>query len=128
MKSSPGDQLAVGLLAYSAAAHGVETAPHWQEGWHLGLFFALITAVLAGQALGLARRPSPATYTTVVLTTAVLIAVYFLVRETTVPFMDHRDPYRSSELVLKAAEAVLLVVATGRLRQLRLGTAALTSV
>jgi hypothetical protein len=127
MKSSPADQLAVALLAYSAAAH-LETAPHWQEGWHLGLFFAVITAVLAGQALGLARSPSPSTYATVVVTTVLLIGLYFLVRELRVPFMDHRDPYQASELVLKASEGVLLVVATSRLRQLRLSPRALTSV
>lgn len=128
MRNSPADQMAVALLAYSATAHGLETAPHWQEGWHLGLFFALITAVLAGQALGLARRPTPTTYATVVLNTALLIGLYFLVRAVSVPFMDHRDPYKPSELVLKTAEIVLLVVATSRLRQLRLSPRALNSV
>jgi hypothetical protein len=113
----PVDQLAVALLAYTAAGHGMEIAPHWQEGWPLGLFFAVVTAVLAGQGLSLARRPSATTYATVVPTTVVLIVLYFLVREITVPFMDHRDPYLWSELVLKAAEGVLVVVAAGRLRR-----------
>jgi uncharacterized membrane protein YfcA len=115
----PTDQLAVALLAYSAAAHGMEIAPHWQEGWRLGLSFAVITAVLAGQALSLAKRPSATTYATVVPTTVVLIVLYFLVREITVPSMDHRDPYLWNEFVLKAAEGVLLAVAAGRLRVLR---------
>jgi hypothetical protein len=114
----PTDRLAVALLAYSGAAHGMEIASHWQESWVLGLFFAIATGVLAGQALSLARRPSATMYAAVTLTTVVLIALYFLVRETTVPFVDHRDPYRWTELVLKAAEGVLLVVATGRRRVL----------
>jgi hypothetical protein len=75
----------------------------------------VVTAVLVGQAVSLARRPSATTYATVVPTTVVLIVLYFVVREITVPFMDHRDPYLWSELVLKAAESVLLVVAAGRL-------------
>jgi hypothetical protein len=114
----PTDQLAVALLAYSAAAHGMQIASHWQEGPLLGLFFAVATGILAGQALGLARRPSATIYTTVALTTVVLIVLYFLVREVSVPLVDHRDPYRWTELVLKAAEGVLLVVATGRRRVL----------
>jgi hypothetical protein len=50
-------------------------------------------------------------YRTVVITTAVLLGLYVLARQVTLPVVQHRDAYQPAELAVKAAEALALAVA-----------------
>lgn len=118
---SPGRLQVVGALAllFAGVAHCALAPSHWNEGWHLGAFFAASGLLLVAQAALLWLRPSVAAYRSVVASTAVMIVLYVAVRQFAVPLVDHRDPYLLTDIPVKAAEllaAGLAVVALVRSR------------
>jgi hypothetical protein len=111
------DALTAALLSSTALAHVIEIPSHWAEGPALGLFFVIASAVLLGQATSLATAPSPLAYRTVVVSTAVLIGLYVLARQVTLPVVNHRDAYSAGQLAVKAAEALALALAFAHCRR-----------
>ena len=111
------DAVVGALLCSTAVAHVVEIPSHWAEGPALGLFFVAASAVLIGQATSLAVAPSPPVYRTVVVSTTVLIGLYVLARQVTLPLVGHRDAYQPAELATKAVEALALGLALARSRR-----------
>lgn len=107
----PADSVAAAALLVAGVAHCAVTPSHWAEGWHLGLFFAVSGLLLLGQGAAMWLRPSALTYASVVASTVVFIALYFLVREFSLPFVGHRDPYLFEEYPVKVAEGLAAVVA-----------------
>lgn len=101
-------------LLFAGVAHCAVAPAHWNEGWHLGAFFAGSGLILVGQAALLWLRPSVAAYRSIVLSTTVMIVLYVAARQVALPLVDHRDPYLLKDVPVKAAEllaAGLAVVA-----------------
>ena len=116
ISTSPGRLQIAGAFAllFAGVAHCALAPSHWNEGWHLGAFFAASGLLLVGQAAVLWLRPSLAAYRSVVLSTAVMIVLYVAARQVALPLVDHRDPYLLTDIPVKAAEllaAGLAVVA-----------------
>lgn len=106
-------------LLFAGVAHCALAPSHWNEGWHLGAFFAGSGLILVGQAALLWLRPSVAAYRSIVLSTAVMIVLYVAARQVALPLVDHRDPYLLKDVPVKAAEllaAGLAVVALVKAR------------
>lgn len=113
------DYLVSAALLFTMIAHLAEIGPHWSEGTALGLFFVGSTAVLLVQMGLVLTRPSVGLYLGTVVTSVTLIGLYFLVREVSVPFVDHHDPYLAQEYPVKMAEALVVAAGIARIRRLR---------
>ncbi|MGQ0744562.1 MAG: hypothetical protein ACT4OS_09555 [Acidimicrobiales bacterium] len=113
------DWALAGALMLTGVIHCLETPSHWDEGWHLGVFFAVSAAVLLGQAAAAGTRPTPALYTSVLATMVGLIVLYVLVRQFSLPLVDHRDPYLLTDLPVKLVEVGAAGLAGFRLFQMR---------
>lgn len=102
----PGPAQLVGgfALLFTGVAHCALAPAHYNEGWHLGLFFVASGLVLLGQAIVICLRPTRAVYRSVIASTALMIVLYFLGRQVTLPFVNHRDPYLLEDLPVKLAE------------------------
>ena len=118
---------AVALL-FTGVAHCALAPSHYEEGWHLGAFFVASGLVLLGQAVLVCVKPSRAAYRSVVVSTVVMMALYVLARQLTLPLVDHRDPYLLEDLPVKVAEVVAAGVAVAGLVALRRRTQPVTSV
>ena len=118
-RARPADSVAAAALVVAGVAHCAVTPSHWAEGWHLGLFFALSGLLLLGQGAAMWLRPSVVTYASVVVSTVAFIALYFLVREFSLPFVGHRDPYLFQEYPVKVAEGLAALVALAALVRTR---------
>jgi hypothetical protein len=105
------DRVAAAALVFAGVAHLALAPSHWAEGRLLGAFFFASGMLLVGQAGVVALRPSPAAYASVLASTAVLVLLYFLAREVTLPLVDHRDPYLLEDVPVKVAEGVAALVA-----------------
>lgn len=117
---APRDLAGAAALLFAGVAHCALTPSHWAEGWHLGLFFAGSGALLLGQAVVVAVRPSLAAYRSVLVSTTVLIALYVLSREVALPLVGHRDPYLVEDVPVKLAEGFAALVAGAALVRARL--------
>ena len=106
-------------LLFTGVAHCALAPSHFEEGWHLGAFFVASGLVLLGQAVLVCVKPSRAAYRSVVVSTVVMIALYVLARQLTLPLVDHRDPYLLEDLPVKIAEVVAAGVAVAGLVALR---------
>ena len=116
------ETVAAAALVFTAVAHFASAPEHWAEGWHLGLFFVASGVLLLGQGVAVWVKPSALAYWSVIASSVLLIALYFLVREFTLPLVDHTDPYLVEELPVKLSEllaAALAVVALVRATALR---------
>ncbi len=91
-------------LATSGVLHGVEALPHWEEGWHLGAFFAASAGVLLALAIGTARAPSRLVLRLDLLVLVGLIGLYFAAREARLPLVAHVESYDAFGLATKAVE------------------------
>ena len=98
-------------LVFAGVAHCALSPSHWAEGWHLGAFFAASGLLLVAQGALLALRPSTFAYGSVVASTTVLVALYFLAREVALPLVDHQDPYLLEDVPVKLAEVAAALVA-----------------
>lgn len=119
--ASPGRLQIAGAFAllFAGVAHCALAPSHWNEGWHLGAFFAASGLLLVGQAAVLWLRPSVAAYRSVVLSTAVMIVLYVATRQMALPLVDHRDPYLVSDIPVKAAELLAAGLAVTALLKAR---------
>ena len=108
-----------GALVFTAVVHLLEAPTHWTEGWFLGAFFAASGAVLLGQAAVAATRATRELHLSVVATAGVLLVLYLLVRQVSLPLLDHRDPYRLVELPVKAVEVAAGSLSLARLIAMR---------
>jgi hypothetical protein len=115
----PADSVAAAALVVAGVAHCAVTPSHWAEGWHLGLFFAVSGLLLLGQGAAVWLRPSAVAYASVVASTVGFIVLYFLVREFSLPFVGHRDPYLFQEYPVKVAEGLAALVAVAALVRTR---------
>ena len=91
-------------LATSGVLHGVEALPHWEEGWHLGAFFAASAGVLLALAIGTARAPSRLVLRLDLLVLVGLIGLYFAAREARLPLVAHVESYDAFGLATKVVE------------------------
>lgn len=114
VRPAPAHVVAVALL-FTGVAHCALVPEHWEEGWHLGVFFVLSGVILLGQAVALWRNPTGRMYASVIASTAVLLALYFLAREVALPLVAHRDPYLFEDLPVKAAELVAAALSAAAL-------------
>lgn len=105
------DLVAATALLFAGVGHCTVVAEHWAEGWHLGAFFVVSTAVLLGQAVLVYVRPSAAAYRSVVASTLVFLVLYVVAREASLPLVGHRDPYLFEEYPVKVAEGLAAAVA-----------------
>jgi hypothetical protein len=90
-------------LLFAGVAHCALAPSHWNEGWHLGAFFAASGLLLVGQGALLWLRPSVAAYRSVLLSTGAMIVLYVAARQVALPLVDHRDPYLLTDIPVKAA-------------------------
>lgn len=105
------DVVGAGALVFAGVAHCALLPSHWAEGWHLGAFFAASGLLLVGQGALVGLRPSVLAYGSVLASTTVLVALYFLAREVALPLVDHRDPYLLGDVPVKVAEVAAALVA-----------------
>ncbi len=117
----PVDDLAAAALIFTGVVHCALVPEHWAEGWVLGAFFAVSGVLLIGQAVLVWLQPSRAAYGSVIVSTTVLIVLYFLAREVTIPLVDHLDPYSFEEYPVKVAEGLAALLAVAALVRGRMG-------
>lgn len=117
----PGGLRAGGALAllFAGVGHLAQTPSHWAEGAHLGVFFVASGLVLVAQAGLVLLRPSVAVYRSVVVSTVAIIVLYVLVRQFSLPLVNHQDPYLLREIPVKLAELFAANVALTALANLR---------
>lgn len=105
------DLVGAAALVFAGVAHCALTPSHWAEGWHLGAFFAASGLLLVAQGALLGLRPSTFAYGSVVASTTVLVALYFLAREVALPLVGHQDPYLLEDVPVKLAEVAAALAA-----------------
>ncbi len=116
------ETVAAAALVFTGIAHGVVVPEHWAEGWHLGAFFVASALLLSAQGIAVWIKPTVIAYWSVVASSAVMIALYFLAREVSLPLVNHTDPYLLEELPVKLSEvlaAALAVAALARAEMVR---------